>query len=399
MPGIFKLTTPAPLAAPIRSREGCAYLYRIMKFVGWIPPEHGWRRYLYQCWACIVFASSTFCLPLGLLFSLILDSKNFTPGEFLGVLQMCSNLFGTSLKNIFMFFYLTRLHETRSILDTLDERLHSNSDRRKIHKAVADSNYIFMVYFNLYLGYTISDVIAGVVNNQPPWLAYNPFFDWRSGKDTLWMQIILEFSAMILTASIILIMDTYTILFLYIFRAHMDVLKDHIRSLRTDPLKKEAESYDELVGCITYHKSILRCCELLRPVMSFTIFIQFLLIGIVLGFTLINILYFSGLLRGLSSVMFFANVLIQTFPFCYLCDLLVDDCADLANLLAQSNWIDAGKKYKSTLKIFMQHVQKPIIFIAGGLFPISLNSNIKVAKFAFSVMTIVQQMDLAARFK
>ncbi|XP_064552842.1 odorant receptor 59b-like [Drosophila montana] len=135
----------------------------------------------------------------------------------------------------------------------------------------------------------------------------------------------------------------------------------------------------------------LKCCELMRPVMSFTIFIQFLLTGIVLGLTLLYILYFSGLLRGLSSAIFFGNVLFETFPFCYLCDALVDDCAELANLLAQSNWIDAGKKYKSTLKICMQHVQKPIIFVAGGVFPITLNSNIKVAKFAFSVMTIVQQ--------
>ncbi|XP_064552841.1 odorant receptor 59b-like, partial [Drosophila montana] len=89
----------------------------------------------------------------------------------------------------------------------------------------------------------------------------------------------------------------------------------------------------------------------LRPVMSCTIFIQFLLIGFVLGLTLINILYFSGLFRGLSSAIFFASVL------------------------------------------------RPIKFIAGGIFPISLSNNVKMAKFAFSVMTIVQEMNLADRFK
>lgn len=190
--------------------------------------------------------------------SLIIDSKRFTPGEFLSVLQNCSNLFGASLKSIVLLFFLARLHETTSILDTLDERLRSDSDRQRIHKAVADSNYIFLVYGKLYLGYTVSDFIAGVANNQPPWQMYNPLFDWRKGMLSLWSQSFLEFMAIFLMASVILIMDTYPIMFLNIFRAHLDVLKNHIQGLRTDPLKTEAENYDELVDCISYHMSILQ---------------------------------------------------------------------------------------------------------------------------------------------
>ncbi|KRF78807.1 uncharacterized protein Dvir_GJ10328 [Drosophila virilis] len=193
--------------------------------------------------------------------------------------------------------------------------------------------------------------------------------------------------------------DTYTLVFIINFRAHVDVLKDHIRNLRTDPLQTEAKNYDELVYNIIYHKLIVQCCNLMRPVISQTIFIQFLLVGVVLGVTMINVLYFSGLFRAISSILFVTALLFETFPFCYLCDLLVNDCHELSNLLGESHWIDAEPKYKSTLKFFMHNVQQPIIFTAGGIFLISLNSNIKVAKFAFSVMTIVQQMNLADRFK
>lgn len=69
----------------------------------------------------------------------------------------------------------------------------------------------------------------------------------------------------------------------------------------------------------------------------------------------------------------------QTFPFCYLCDLLEKDSEELSNLLGHSHWIDADRKYKSALQIFMLHLQKPIHFTAGGIFHISMNTNIKVS--------------------
>lgn len=116
----------------------------------------------------------------------------------------------------------------------------------------------------------------------------------------------------------------------------------------------------------------------MRPAISGTIFVQFLLIGVVLGFTVINVLFFSGIFRSISAIIFFTACLLQTFPFCYLCDLLVEDSRELSNLLAQSHWIDAEPRFKSTLKIFMHHLQKPIIFIAGGMFPICIKSNIQV---------------------
>lgn len=118
---------------------------------------------------------------------------------------------------------------------------------------------------------------------------------------------------------------------------------------------------------------------MIRPIISRTIFVQFALIGSVLGLTLINVFFFSNFWRGLASFMFVITILMQTFPFCYTCNLLIDDCDDLANTIFQSNWTDAEPGYKSTLVHFMHHVQQPVIFIAGGIFPISMNSNISVS--------------------
>lgn len=113
--------------------------------------------------------------------------------------------------------------------------------------------------------------------------------------------------------------------------------------------------------------------------MSRTIAIQFMLIGAVLGLTMLGVMYSSDIFLKISSIILVIALLMETFPFCFLCDSLVEDSDDLCNILGQSHWIDAERRYKSTLRIFMHQVQQPIIFIGFSIIQISVNSNIKVA--------------------
>lgn len=257
MPGVFKLIHPAPLSVRMSSGTSCTYLYRVMYAIGWIPPKQGPRRYLYLCWLSFVFVVAAIYLPTGLGLGVFIDAKQFTPGEFLKVLQMFFNLIGSSLKRFAMLSHLSCLHETKSDMNTLDKQVHSDADRRKIHAAVARSNCIFLLYSKLYAIYTMSDGITGMVNRQPAWIMYNPIIDWRNGMWSLLVQSVIEVIVMSLMACAILSMDTFTIVFINIFRAHLDVLKGRVRELRQDLLMTDAEDYKQLVGCIPYHQSIL----------------------------------------------------------------------------------------------------------------------------------------------
>ncbi|KAH8417529.1 hypothetical protein KR222_001471, partial [Zaprionus bogoriensis] len=398
MTRILKLTYPASPSVQVRSRESCTYLYRVMKFLGYFHPEKRPERYIYILWQCLVFGVSVVYLPIAFALNLIIDFEYLSAAEFLTIMQSLINTIGATAKSFIGLIFFSQFNRTESLLDLLDEKLRGDSDRRKINAAVALCNRIFSFYAILYSCYTVLMVITGIVVRRPPWMVYNPFFSWRDGERSIWMQTILEFIMASLVITVELVWDTYNLVFAITFRAHIHILKDHIQSLRIDPQKTEDENYVELVECIRHHKLILKCCALMNPIISRTIFTQFLLIGIVLGLTLANVLI-SGIVRGFTSIVFFIGVLLETFPFCYLCDLLVEDCNELSNSLVQSHWIGAEPKYKSTLRIFLQHLQQPIRFIAGGIFHITMGSNIKVAKFAFSVTTIVQNMNLAERFQ
>lgn len=110
-----------------------------------------------------------------------------------------------------------------------------------------------------------------------------------------------------------------------------------------------------------------------------TIFVQFLLIGILLGLSMINLLLFADIWFGLSAAVYIMGLLLQTFPFCYVCDLIRYDCGRLSEAVFHSNWLTSSQKYKRTLRFFLQNSQKSIAFIAGNIFPISTSTNISVS--------------------
>ncbi|EDW56952.1 odorant receptor 59b [Drosophila sechellia] len=396
---VFELIKPAPLTEKVQSRQGNIYLYRAMWLIGWIPPKEGILRYVYLFWTCVPFAFGVFYLPVGFIISYVQEFKNFTPGEFLTSLQVCINVYGASVKSTITYLFLWRLRKTEILLDSLDKRLANDNDRERIHNMVARCNYAFLIYSFIYCGYAGSTFLSYALSGRPPWSVYNPFIDWRDGMGSLWIQAIFEYITMSFAVLQDQLSDTYPLMFTIMFRAHMEVLKDHVRSLRMDPERSEADNYQDLVNCVLDHKTILKCCDMIRPMISRTIFVQFALIGSVLGLTLVNVFFFSNFWKGVASLLFVITILLQTFPFCYTCNMLIDDAQDLSNEIFQSNWVDAEPRYKATLVLFMHHVQQPIIFIAGGIFPISMNSNISVAKFAFSIITIVRQMNLAEQFQ
>ncbi|XP_034487869.1 odorant receptor 59b-like [Drosophila innubila] len=395
----FKYINPAPLSQRLATRDGCIYMYRLMKFIGWIPPKEGQRRYLYFIWTFTTFALGTIYLPVGFVLSFVKELDKFTTDEFLTSLQVSINSCGSSVKCLILYIYLWRLRKTENILDELDKRIVKDRERQKVHETVALSNYIFLIFTIIYNGYIGYMCLSYVASGRAPYSVYNPFLDWRDSQINLYIQATFEYIITSIAVTQNQLSDTYLLVFMILIRGHFNLTMDRVRDLRTDPSKTEEENYEDMVNCIKDHKMILQCCNMIRPIISGTIFVQFGLIGSVLGLSLINIFFFSNLWRGLASILFVIAVLMETFPFCYNCNLLIDDCEEFGIRMFQSNWIDASPRYKSTLIHFLHQAQQPIVFIAGGIIPITLNSNIIVAKFAFSIFTIVREMNLAEQFK
>ncbi|XP_017024931.1 putative odorant receptor 59c [Drosophila kikkawai] len=401
MSKLFERLAVAPLDQPVTSLDACAYFYRFATFLGWMPPtEKGWLRWAYALWTGTTMLMGVVYLPLGLSLTYVVHFDRFTPMEFLTSLQVDLNCVGNVIKTCVTYSQMWRMRRMNELIAPLDERCRTPSQRLILHQMVARVNRIIIFFMYMYFAFSILTLFTSIAAGKAPWQLYNPFVDWMDGTWQLWVASILEFFVVGTGESQELMADTFPIVFISLFRGHLAILKDRIENLRKDEELSEEEHYEELVACIQDHRTIIECSNIIRPMLSYTIFAQFMLVGIVLGLAGFNILFFPNTIwMILSNIAFILAICTETFPCCLLCEFLIEDCTKLSDALFHSNWLTATKRYKSAVIYFLQRTQQVIEFKAGSIFPISVQSNIAVAKFAFTIITIVNQMNLGEKFK
>ncbi|XP_044317714.1 odorant receptor 42a [Drosophila rhopaloa] len=382
--------------SPARSRDATLYLLRCIFFMGIRKPP---ARYFlaYVLWSFALNFCSTFYQPIGFLTGYISHLSEFSPGEFLTSLQVAFNAWSCSTKVLIVWALVRHFDEANAILDEMDKRVTEPGERMQVHRAVSLSNRIFFFFMAVYMVYATNTFLSAIFIGRPPYQNYYPYLDWRSSRLHLGLQAGLEYFGMVGACFQDVCVDCYPVNFILVLRAHMSIFEERLRRLGTDPAENQEQRYERLVECIHDHKVILRFVDSLRPVISGTIFVQFLVVGLVLGFTLINIVLFANLASAIAALSFMAAVLLETTPFCILCNYLTEDCYKLADALFQSKWIGAEKRYQKTLMYFLQKLQQPIMFMAMNVFPISVGTNISVTKFSFSVFTLVKQMNIAEK--
>ncbi|XP_020799816.1 odorant receptor 98a [Drosophila serrata] len=379
------------------SPEAFRYFETGMFSMGWWTPQK--YKILYYIAAAFIMTWSVVYLPIGISISFLKDIRNFSPSELLTVLQLFFNSVGMPFKVLFFNLSSWRFHKAKELLGKLDKRCTRLEERIEVHRWVVHCNKAYLIYQLIYICYTISTFLSAVAAGQLPWRIYNPFVDWRQSRQNFWIAAIHETMLMMCSVTHTLLSDIYPLLYGLMLRVHIKLLRKRVERLCTDPSKSEEENQIDLINCIKDHKLIKEYTQMIRPVIARTIFIQFLLIGICLGLSLINLLFFADIWTGFATVAYINGLMVQTFPFCFVCDLIKADCDHLEMAIFHSNWLNTSRRYKTSLLYFLQITQIPIAFTAGYIFPISTSTNISVAKLAFTVVTFVNQLNIAERLK
>ncbi|XP_022226452.2 odorant receptor 22a-like [Drosophila obscura] len=393
---LFPRIKVLPLTERTRSRDAFVYLDRCQKIFGWTAPDNKKWRIPYIIWGISLNMLLIFLLPISMLVSYIQMFKSFTAGEFLSSLEITVNMYGCVLKCLYTIWGYRGFKAARRVLDDLDLRCTSDEERSSVHRCVALGNMCYVFYHMVYSGFVVVSWTGYILMGRHAWLMYLPGLD---PEKNFFVSSLCEMLLMGSCVTMDQCTDVSPLAHMLMARCHIVLLKDRLSKLRSDPSKNEQQHHEELSKCIQDHRLILDYVNKLRPVFSGTIFVQFLLIGIVLGLSLINIMFFSTLWTGIGTACFMFCVLLETFPFCYVCNTIIEDCRELSECLFQSNWLAANRKYKSTLIYFLHNLQQPIVLTAGGVFPISMQTNLSMVKLAFSVVTIIRQFNLADKFQ
>ncbi|XP_030560028.1 odorant receptor 42a-like [Drosophila novamexicana] len=394
---IFPSMYTLPDTAPAKSRNATRYLLRCIFLMGIRTPPKGNRFVVYILWSFVLNLCSTFYQPFGFMVGYISHIAELSPGELLTSLQVAVNALSCSIKVVIVWMLAKRFDQANLTLDEMDKRVLQPSERSKVHRAVSISNRILLSYMTVYMFCVTCLFLSGLVMGVPMFQNYYPGLNWRAGRLQFWIQSFLEYLSLLGASFQNVCVDCYPINYVLILRAHLANFAERLRRLGQDADETPEQRYEKLVECIQDHKVMLRCCDTLRPVISGTIFVQLLVVGLVLGLTLINIVLFANFGSRIAALTFLTAVLLETTPFCILCNYLADDCSKLADALFESNWIYQDQRYKKTVLQFLQRLQKPIVFMAGNFFTISVATNLNATKFSFSVFTLIKQMNIAEK--
>ncbi|XP_017036959.1 odorant receptor 85a [Drosophila kikkawai] len=394
---IFKYIQKPSLEALLGSRDSLIYFNRCIAQMGWRPPPRTTKNWwLYYLWTLAVFFFVFIFVPNGLVMTGIKEFKDFTTTDLFTYVQVPVNTNTCIMKGIIVFFMRARFVKAQKMMDAMDRRCIKIEEKNQVHRAAALCNRVVIIYHGIYFGYLSLAVIGALVIRKSPFCVYNPLVN---ANDHFYVAITIEAVTVGGVIMANLILDVYPIIYVVVLRTHMGLLTQRIKELRSDVDKGEDQHLKELVECVKDHKLIVEYGNALRPMISATMFIQLLSVGLLLGLAALSMQFYNTAIERFVSGAYTIAILSQTFPFCYVCEQLSSDCDSLTNTLFHSQWLGTERRYKTTMLYFIQNAQQSILFTAGGIFPICLNTNIKMAKFAFSVVTIVNKMDLAEKFR
>jgi len=85
-------------------------------------------------------------------------------------------------------------------------------------------------------------------------------------------------------------------------------------------------------------------------------------------------------------------MLLQIFIPTYYGNELSVASNELSMSLFHSGWAKGSKKYKSSMRLFLENIKKPIQISAFGVFRVNLDTFNKVCNGAYSLYAVCQSM-------
>ncbi|XP_054730926.1 odorant receptor 7a-like [Anastrepha obliqua] len=378
------------------SRDAVIYLFNSFRYLGINPPnKYRIPYFFYSFITCFIVLFSPVISNVGWL----RDRNKLSVMEILTCVQASLNVLAIPIKSIALAMSKNRLRDIEPIVTELDKYYTRSEDRGKIRKCGITGNRLVFGFAVAYFTYEILTVVAALVGGHAPISFWIPNVDWHRSSWEYWLQVSYDIFIVLLLLYHQVLNDSYPAVYIYIIRTHIQLLAVRVERLGYDEKKSVDDNYKELLECIVIHQEILKVASIVEPIMSVTVFTQFIVAAAILGVTMINIFIFADLTTKIASTMYFFCVLLQTSPTCYHASYLLADCDELRLAIFKCNWVDQNKRFNNLLIYFLHRSQDSIPLFAMKLVPINLATNLSIAKFSFTLFTFIQEMGLGENLK
>ncbi|KAH8373574.1 hypothetical protein KR200_005070 [Drosophila serrata] len=390
-----------------RNLFNCFYALGMQAPDGSLPTRSiTWRR-IYFCFSALMYLWQLLLVPTCFVISYrYMGGMEIT--QVLTSLQVAIDAVILPAKIVALAWNLHLLRRAEHYLAELDGRCKRPEEFQVILDGVRFCNRLVWFYQLSYGFYSFSTFVCAFLLHQPPYALYLPGLDWQRSQMQFCVQAWIEFFIMNWTCLHQASDDVYAVIYLYVVRLHVRLLAMRVRRLGEnangdDPdgypdERRQEEHCQELQRCIVDHQTLLKLLDCIGPVISRTIFVQFLITAAIMGTTMINIFIFANTNTKIASIIYLSAVTLQTAPCCYQATSLKLDNEELALAIFQCRWLGQSARFRKMLLYYLHRAQQPIALTAMKLFPINLATYFSIAKFSFSLYTLIKGMNLGERF-
>ncbi|KAJ3663412.1 hypothetical protein Zmor_007678 [Zophobas morio] len=216
-----------------------------------------------------------------------------------------------------------------------------------------------------------------------------PIFSWYpfDVKSTPWYQFayIYQIISIIFMAIANLNLDSLSLSLMVYIGTQCDILCDNLKAIR---------NLSDLVRCIKYHKAVLGFA------VDFNVFFSNIILGqfftsvatIALGLFKLT-LTVPGSSEFYTLVAFFYMGTFQIFLYCWFGNEVELKSTNIPEAAFQSEWIGVSLNFQKTLLIFLTRTQRHISITAFNLFPLSLQTFMRIMRTSWSYFAVLQQLN------
>ncbi|XP_036336846.1 odorant receptor 59a-like [Rhagoletis pomonella] len=362
-----------------------------LRYLGLVPPQTTRYRYLYYLYSFILNAFITIGYPTHLMIGLFKMQQKADIFKNMCVTFTC---IACSIKIIAFWWRLPQVRKTYNIILKLDRRI-THPDDIKLYKSTillsVKRVLIFVITMSL-SAFSASEMATIIVGIMSEWRLMNPAYFPFEIEQSAWhyaVAHIYQASGVVMNFQTC-ITDSFPSMVLAMLAGHIRLLG--IRVARIGKQSTNAHNI-ELQQCIEDYKDLLDFRATIQSIVSVGTFAQLLATGINMCVVIFYMLFYvNDVAWYIYYVVYLVAISMEIFPQCYYGTCAEMEFEKLTYALFSCNWMDQSAAFKKNLRIFAEQTLRKQIILAGGLFPVNLDTFFATLKGAYSLYAVVKQM-------
>ncbi|XP_055304753.1 odorant receptor 33a-like [Sitodiplosis mosellana] len=207
--------------------------------------------------------------------------------------------------------------------------------------------------------------------------------------------IIFQAISNLLLVFVDIVVDTYGASLLHILGGHIEILSQHLQALGKgcNNIEEFRQQEPILIELCKKYLLIIRYSKSLEKILSFALFSQFGVSGLVLctcAYQLSVVSPMEDTYKFLFSAVYSFAMITEIFIPSYFGSAVYIKSQKLCYDTFTSNWLPASVKYKRSMQILVERTLQPISIYAASVFLLNLTTLLKILKTAYSIFAMLK---------